>query len=569
MRAFRIIRSNSRNLTVPSTHIISSHSHSHGHHIHPPLPPTQTPISKFPIAFFSSNLPTPNPNPNPAPNIPQTLEECLTDSDEEEEDDFNITQLTPRGDDFVQAVNQIVDLSRGNPVEMKNKIDECGVKVSQELVLEVLSRIRNDWEAAFTFFLWAGKQPGYAHSMREYNSMISILGKMRKFDTAWALIDEMRGVKTGVCLVTPQTLLILIRRYCAVHDVGRAINTFYAYKRFKFDVGIDEFQSLLSALCRYKNVEDAEHLMFCNRKVYPLNTKSFNIILNGWSNLIGSPREAERVWREMSNRRIPYDVVSYASILSCYSKGGNLHKVLQLYNRMKQMGIEPDRKVYNAVIFALAKGRHEKQAIDLMKTMEEKGIKPNIITYNSLIKPLCKARKIDEAWAAFDEILQRGCVPTIRTYHAFFRALRTGEEVFALLDKMRKTGCQPVNDTYIMLIRKFCRWRQFDDVFKIWNEMSENGVGPDRSSYIVLIHGLFLNGKLDAAYEYYADMKRKGFLPEPKIDELIQTWLSNKQIADSQMIKSEGNKSECSDLGKQNKASSGRINNEKKFLGKP
>lgn len=140
---------------------------------------------------------------------------------------------------------------------------------------------------------------------------------MRKFDTAWALVDEMRGVKAGVSLVTPQTLLILIRRYCAVHDVGRAINTFYAFKRFKFDVGVDEFQSLLSALCRYQNVEDAEHLMFCNRKVFPFNTKSFNIILNGWCNLIGSPREAERVWREMCKTRIAYDVVSYASIISC------------------------------------------------------------------------------------------------------------------------------------------------------------------------------------------------------------------------------------------------------------
>uniref|UniRef100_A0A2C9UUG5 Pentacotripeptide-repeat region of PRORP domain-containing protein n=1 Tax=Manihot esculenta TaxID=3983 RepID=A0A2C9UUG5_MANES len=253
---------------------------------------------------------------------------------------------------------------------MKNKIEQCGVKVSQELVQEVLSRVRNDWEAAFTFFLWAGRQPGYVHSVHEYNSMISILAKMRKFDTAWSLIDEMRGVKTGVSLVVPQTLLIMIRRYCAVHDVGRAINTFYAYKRFKFDVGIEEFQSLLSALCRYKNVQDAEHLMFSKKDVFPFNTKSFNIVLNGWSN--------------------------------------------------------------------------------------------------------------------------------------------------------------------------------FDDVFKLWNEMSENGISPDRSSYIVLIHGLFLNGKLEAAYKYYTDMKQTQLLPDPKIDEMLSTWLSNKQMAECRMTKSKGDQSNFS-----------------------
>uniref|UniRef100_A0A2C9VD18 Pentacotripeptide-repeat region of PRORP domain-containing protein n=1 Tax=Manihot esculenta TaxID=3983 RepID=A0A2C9VD18_MANES len=488
-----------------------------------------------------------------APKISVRREECSSENDfsdsNEDDDDDNITQLNLGDASFVEDVKTIVNILNqlgDNRVEMKNKIEQCGVKVSQELVQEVLSRVRNDWEAAFTFFLWAGRQPGYVHSVREYNSMISILAKMRKFDTAWSLIDEMRGVKTGVSLVVPQTLLIMIRRYCAVHDVGRAINTFYAYKRFKFDVGIEEFQSLLSALCRYKNVQDAEHLMFSKKDVFPFNTKSFNIVLNGWSNVIGSPRQSDRIWREMCKRGIQYDAVSYASIISCYSKAGNLYKVLKLYNQMNEMRIEPDRKVYNAVIHALAKARHVKEAINLMKAMEDKGIAPNTVTYNSLIKPLCKARKIDEARGVFDEMLQRGHSPTIRTYHAFFRILRTGEEVFALLEKMRKMGCQPITDTYIMLIRKFCRWRQFDDVFKLWNEMSENGIGPDRSSYIVLIHGLFLNGKLEAAYKYYTDMKQTQLLPDPKIDEMLSTWLSNKQMAECQMTKSKGDQSNFS-----------------------
>lgn len=547
MRSIRILTSNIKKFSgLAPTRLISSHQVLTPIAISTVETTVMGPFdSKFSVAFSSfssSDLEIPT-----APKISVRREECSSENDfsdsNEDDDDDNITQLNLGDASFVEDVKTIVNILNqlgDNRVEMKNKIEQCGVKVSQELVQEVLSRVRNDWEAAFTFFLWAGRQPGYVHSVREYNSMISILAKMRKFDTAWSLIDEMRGVKTGVSLVVPQTLLIMIRRYCAVHDVGRAINTFYAYKRFKFDVGIEEFQSLLSALCRYKNVQDAEHLMFSKKDVFPFNTKSFNIVLNGWSNVIGSPRQSDRIWREMCKRGIQYDAVSYASIISCYSKAGNLYKVLKLYNQMNEMRIEPDRKVYNAVIHALAKARHVKEAINLMKAMEDKGIAPNTVTYNSLIKPLCKARKIDEARGVFDEMLQRGHSPTIRTYHAFFRILRTGEEVFALLEKMRKMGCQPITDTYIMLIRKFCRWRQFDDVFKLWNEMSENGIGPDRSSYIVLIHGLFLNGKLEAAYKYYTDMKQTQLLPDPKIDEMLSTWLSNKQMAECQMTKSKG-----------------------------
>ncbi|PRQ45970.1 putative pentatricopeptide [Rosa chinensis] len=455
--------------------------------------------------------------------------------------------------DDADAIKMIVDLRSScssGCVELKKKLEQCGVaaSASTELVVEILSRFRNDWESAFTFFLWAGKQR--PHSVREYHSMISILGKMRKFDTAWALIDEMRsgscsGSGSGSSLVTPQTLLLMIRKYSCAHDVGRAIHTFYAYKRFAFEAGMDDFQGLLSALCRYKNVPEAEHLLFCNSHVFPFNTKSFNIILNGWSNIIVSPRHADRIWTEMTNRGVPHDAISYSCLISCHSKSSNLTKVLNIFRRMNKMNVEPDTKVYNALIFALGKAGLFKEASNLMKTMQEKGLAPNIVTYNSLIKTLCKAREIDQATHILHDMLHHGLVPTIRTYHAFFRILSTGDQVFELLEKMKNTGCPPNTDTYIMLIRKFCRWRQLDNVFKIWSQMSENGVGPDRSSYIVLIHGLFLNAKLEEAHKYYMEMKDRHYLPEPRTEEMLQAWLSGKQTSKFQTTDGEVDQVDC------------------------
>ena len=484
----------------------------------------------------------------------------------------NCSKLHLRDDDLAQDVKTILDIMHemgSGASDIKQKLEHCSVALSQELVVEVISKTRNDWEAAFTFFLWAGKQPGYAHSVREYHSMISILGKMRKFDTAWTLIEEMRGGRTGPSFVTPQTLLIMIRRYCAIHDVARAINTFYAYKRFNFQIGLEEFQSLLSALCRYKNVQDAENLLFCNKNVFPFDIKSFNIVLNGWCNLIVSTSQAERIWKEMSKRGIKHDVVSYGSIISCYSKSSTLYKVLRMFDEMKNRKITPDRKVYNAVIYALAKGRLVKEAANLIEKMEDNNIIPNVVTYNSLIKPLCKARKVDEAKQLFDEMLERRLSPTIQTFHAFFRMLRTKEEVFELLDKMRELGCYPTNETYIMLIRKFCRWCQLDDVFKIWDAMREDGLSHDRSSYIVLIHGLFLNGKLEEAYRYYAEMQEKGFLPEPKTEEMLQAWVSGKQAKEDQVTGLEPNQLENGSLKNIVKDIPSKFDREKYFLRQP
>lgn len=492
----------------------------------------------FSLLFFCSSSPTKNFG-GSTTSHKLRLDEALGDGDKDkdyERNDAHIGKCRDGLAEDVRAILKIIHNSEHTPSKIKHKLEQCNIIASSELVAEILSIFRNDWEAAFTFFLWAVKQPGYAHSIREYHSMISILGRMRKFDIAWALIDEMRGGGiSGPSLVTPRTLLVMIRQYSAIHDIGMAIDTLCAYRQFNFQVGLVEFQNFLFALCEYKNVLDAEHLLFRLKSAFPFNTKSFNIILDGWCNVIVSTFHAQRIWLEMSRRGIKYDVVSYACIMSCYSKALKVNKVLRLFDQMKEMGITPNRKVYNLVICALTKGRLVKEAVNLMRRMEDDGIVPTFSTYNSLIKALCKAHLIEESKIILDKMIFRGISPTIQTFHALFRILRTKEEVFELWIKMRDVGCNPANETYIMLIRRFCQWRQLDVAFKLWNEMRERGFNPDHSSYTSLIHGLFLNGKMEDAHKYYLEMKEKGFLPEPRVEEMIQVWVSRRQRSEDPM----------------------------------
>lgn len=451
-----------------------------------------------------------------------------------------VSVKNPKFETDVALITEIIKPPDGNYNTVINNLNKSGVLVSPELVSEVLSRVWNDWKPAITFFNWAGKQPNYVHSYRQYNCIIAILGKMRRFDDAWMLIDEMKkgGKNGGESMVTTQTLLIMIRRYSAVHDVSKAIKTFYAYKRFGFAVGVNEFHDVLSALCRYKNVKEAEVLMKCNEDVYPLTTKSYNIILNGWCNVICSPREGKRIWWEMCNRGIARDVVSYSTVISCYSKCNETREVVKIFNELKASCVIPDLKVYNSVIYSFCKAGLEMEARELLKSMDEKGISPNVVTYNSIIMPLCKKGRKSDALKVFDEMLQRGLKPSVLTYHAFFRACGSSKEAFSMLQKMNEMGCCANHDTYTMLIRKFCRWDEFENVWKVWNEMVSKGVNPDRSAYVALVNGLFLNGKLEEAYNYHVEMKSKGLLPEAEMEETLQAWMDSKQTTERSKIDS-------------------------------
>ncbi|KAK7374337.1 hypothetical protein VNO80_07766 [Phaseolus coccineus] len=86
---------------------------------------------------------------------------------------------------------------------------------------------------------------------------------------------------------------------------------------------------------------------------------------------------------------------------------------------------------------------------------------------------------------------------------------------------------------------------------------------------IVLNHGLFLNGKLEEAYRYYAEMQEKGFLPGPKIEEMLQAWVSGEQGKEDQETDLEPNQLENNSLKNIVKDIPSKFDMEKNFLHQP
>eukprot|EP01018_Ginkgo_biloba_P035298 Gb_19520 [translate_table: standard] len=415
--------------------------------------------------------------------------------------------------------------------EAMETLDNCCLIPSSNLIQTLICRTRSNWKLAFTIFQWADAQPDYNHPVSAYHSMVSILGKHKKFNIAWDLIRDMheRG------MVTRQTLIIMIRRYSAAQDVLKAIKTFHAMETFNLSSDSDAFRCLLRALCINKYVEEAEELIYLNKMYFPLETKSFNIILNAWCNIVVDVVQAKRLWKDMFNLCITPDVSSYTTIISRLSKAGNLYDVLRLYDEMKKKGCIPNLKIYNALIFVLGKGKCVKEAVNLFHKIPEMGFHPNATTYTSLIYPLCMAGKLEDAYRVLDEMIQKGFTPTIRTYHAFFRFVKNGEDIFKLFHIMIESGCIPIIETYIMSIRRCCTWGQFENAFNLWNEMEKHGFCPDHSACIFLLNGFFLNGKVEEACKYYEEMKAKGFSLEPRTDEMFEAWIAGRKYASLQL----------------------------------
>lgn len=71
-------------------------------------------------------------------------------------------------------------------------------------------------------------------------------------------------------------------------------STLWTSSDFRLTPDQESFHALLTALCKYRNVEEDEEFMLVNKKLFHLDTEGFNIILNGWCNITKDIYEAKK-----------------------------------------------------------------------------------------------------------------------------------------------------------------------------------------------------------------------------------------------------------------------------------
>lgn len=312
-----------------------------------------------------------------------------------------------------------------------------------------------------------------------------------------------------------------LNRYTAANDPCKAIKTFHIMEKFRISPDQEAFYTLLSALCKHGNVEDAEEFMFQNKKLFPLETEGFNIILNGWSNIALDVVEAKRIWREMPKCCIVPNATTYTLMISCFSRFGNLFDSLRLYDEMKKRGWVPGLEVYNSLIYVLTHENCLTEALKILGKIKEMGLQPDSASYNCMICPLCEAKKLEEARTILAVMIRENVSPTTETYHAFLEGA-SYEETFEVLKRVRIAGFGPNGDTFLLVLGNLFKLEQPENALKIWVEMKQFEVVPGSAHYKVLIEGLSRFGWLVKARELYAEMRSNGFLEDPNLKKLLK-----------------------------------------------
>ncbi|KAJ1428482.1 Tetratricopeptide-like helical domain superfamily [Sesbania bispinosa] len=402
---------------------------------------------------------------------------------------------------------------------LKKGLHLSGFQANRDLVCSAIWALREEWKPALRAFEW---NP-HDNDEKVCNLMIWVLGTHGKFSTAWCIVRDMHSSS----LSTRQAMLIMIDRYAYANNSAKAIQTFNFMDKFRLTPDQEAFHALLTALCKYGNVEEAEEFMLVNKKLFPLEIESFNIILNGWCNITHDVYEAKRVWREMSKYCITPDATSYSHMISCFSKEGNLFDSLRLYDQMKKRGWTPGIEIYNSLVYVLTREHCLKEALKTIDKLKEQGLQPDSATFNSMIFPLCEAGKLAEARIMLNTMIEENISPTIETYHAFFKGTDY-QGTLEFLSRMKGSGLGPNKDSFLIILSKFLKLKQPVNALKIWMEMKAYDLVPCCTHYRIMVEGLVTCRWFIKARDLYEEMISNGCAEDPKLNKLFQ-----KEVLDS------------------------------------
>ncbi|XWS08892.1 hypothetical protein CRYUN_Cryun40dG0039400 [Craigia yunnanensis] len=287
---------------------------------------------------------------------------------------------------------------------------------------------------------------------------------------------------------------------------------------------------------------------FKRKQCYELNVIHYNIMFR----ILGKAHKwgyVERLWNEMSFRRIEPINSTYGTLIDVYSKGGMKQHALCWLGKMNKQGMEPDEVTMGIVVQLYKKAGEFRKAEEFFKkwslrhdgseTFSVVGSDSHLssYTYNTLIDTYGKAGQLREASETFEMMLREGIVPTTVTFNTMIHICGNHgqlEEVDSLMKKMEEVQCPPDTRTYNILISLHAKHDDIKMAAGYFAKMKKACLEPDLVSYRTLLYAYSIRKMVSEAEDLIQEMDERHL----EIDEYTQSALTRMYIEAGMLDKS-------------------------------
>eukprot|EP00250_Pteridium_aquilinum_P017134 c23471_g3_i1 orf=467-3109(-) len=368
------------------------------------------------------------------------------------------------------------------------------------------------------------------------SSLVDMYGKCRDLKLAQELFDAL-----------PERNVVswngLIGGY-ALQDFGsHALELFQKMKDDGLRPNSITFLCLLKACGKMGSLEQGENL---HALILKNQLESNEAIGNALVDMYAKCSKldlAQRVFYELPNR----SVVSWGALISGYCENGCGLRALELFERMQQEHINPDRVIFLCALKACASLESIASGLQIHRLVIESGLENDVMVGNALLDMYAKCGRLEEARKVFDRLRNLDVV----SCNTMIAANLQNGQSFCALEILELMGCKGikadkvtflsslkacgsigaigqakliheqimrdalesdivVGTTLVDMYAKFGNLKEADNVF---NRLPN----PNLVSWSALIVGYAQQGKIFDALESMREMKKQGLTPDGKI----------------------------------------------------
>ncbi|KAL1827085.1 hypothetical protein ACET3Z_005497 [Daucus carota] len=455
-------------------------------------------------------------------------------------------------------------------------------KLNEDFVIRVLNSMQNA-ELCVKFFLWAGNQIGYTHSVAVYDALLDVLGCGENRRLSKQLLSD---IKKHDKEVLGKLLNVMITKFCksgcwnvALEELGKLKDLGYRPSRGTYNALIQvllQADKLDMANLLHKEMLDLGLYMdrytlgcfaytFCRKGKWKealdlIEKEEFTPDTVIYSQMISGLCEASLFEEAMDilnimrvNSCLP-NVVTYKILLcGCLNKQ-KLGRCKRILSMMITEGCYPSPKIFNSLIHAFCKTGEYFYAYKLLRKMVACGCPPGYVVYNILIGGICGKKdlpsldELDLAEKTYSQMLDAGVVLNKINVSNFARCLCGAgkfEKAQKIISEMMAKGFTPDASTYSHVISYLCNASKVDKAFQLFSEMKKNGIVPDVYTYTILIDSFCKAGLIEQARSWFDEMVRDGCAPNVvTYTAIIHSYLKARKVSDAnelfQLMVSEG-----------------------------
>ncbi|XP_050222769.2 pentatricopeptide repeat-containing protein PNM1, mitochondrial, partial [Mercurialis annua] len=453
----------------------------HHYHLYPPPPPPSY-FSPFFAPTLLRKLPFLPPSlSKPFSYSTQTLTTNTNDPQPNPVAQSISTELTRNPDSDSLSISQTLNLHFSHITN----------SITPSLIHQTLDLSPDAGRTVLGFHHWLAKTANFNHTDETVSFFIDYFGRRKDFQTTHELLFDNRDVIGSKSFESMVNRLVRAGRASKVVGFFDRMERDYGFKRDR-----DNLRLVVKLLCENGYASYAEKLVkSLANEIFP-DEIICDLLIKGWC-VDGKLDEAKRLAGEMFRGGFEIGTVAYNAILDCVYKlcrekdpfriGSEVENVLV---EMDTRGVPRNVETFNVLITHLCKMRKTQDALNLFNRMREFGCDPDETTFLVLIRSLYQAARVGEGDEMIDRMKSAGYANKLdrKAYYGFLKILcgiERVEHAMSVFEMMKADGCKPGIKSYDLLIGKWCAHNRIDKGNALFNEALSNGVAVTPKEYKV------------------------------------------------------------------------------------